>query len=811
MRTKNQKLVVISLITLYLGIACNADEKSPLDYVDPTIGTISTMINRGKTLPGSVTPFGMVQLGPDTITEGDYTSGYCWLHNSIEGFSFTHMSGTGWYGEFGNLMVMPTTGEKLRLVSGSPLSQRIGDGWRSWFKRNTEHAEVGRYSVLLGKYNIQAEASCTPRTGVLRFTYPQDDHARILIDLSRRVGGAATTQHLKMVDNQTIEGWMHCTPETGGMGHGRGGISYKLHFYMKFSRPLDRLGFHVTDFSGLPTRDLAWLGPDTYQTYIKRKGTTHFDQKEVTGDRVAFIGEFASKEKEQVMVKAGISYVSIEGARKNLEAETPHWDFERVVAENRQRWSDAFAENGLTVKGGTEEQKIVFYTGLYRTMIHPHMVSDVDGNYVGADHKVHQADGFDYRTVFSGWDVFRSQFPLQTIINPKMVHDEVNTLMAIAEQSGRGYYPQWELMNTYVPIMYGDAAISVVLDAWEKGIRTFDLEKAYAIARKTSLDGWRPNNEHYHAHGYMPGISWTLESNYFDWTVGRLAEILGKTEDAERFYGLAKMYRTSYDPEVQCMRSRNLDGSWAEWVSDTAMHNASKQGTIECSPLQQMWFVPHDIQGLEKVMGKEVCEKQLTRFFEGAHEDFGLGPYFNAENEHHHNAPYIWAYIGKPWMVQKWTRLALEKAFGTGPHGWPGNDDCGQISAWFILNAIGLHPACPGDPVYTLTSPLFNEITIGLDADYYPGKQFKVIAKNNSTENRYIQSARLNGKELNRFWISHAEIAAGGILEFEMGSEPNKEWATGPEALPPVSELYKNTKAHPTPLIHDDASNANGR
>lgn len=769
-----RRLLVVGM--LLAGIVGRLEAKSPVDYIDPMIGASTSAEaagvhhGLGKTFPGPATPFGLVQLGPDTITGGDNGSGYSHHHTTIEGFSFTHMSGVGWYGDLGNFLVMPTTGT-LKTACGR--SEFPDEGYRSRFRHASETVRAGYYAVDLADYKIRAELTATPHAGLLRFTYPAASDARIQIDLARRVGGTSTEQYINVVDDNTIEGWMKCPPEGGGWGNGSGKADYTVYFYCVFSVPLKRYGVWTAD---IPDDWVRKREEVTSQNYRDRvcEAEVLMGCRRMQGKHLGFFVEFPTADGQQVLVKSGISFVSIDGARQNLEQEIPGWEFEEVEREARRLWNEAVS--CIRVDGGTEDQKKIFYTALYHTMIDPRCVSDADGSYRGADGKIHRAEGFQYRSIFSGWDVFRSQFPLQTIINPEVVNDEVNSLIQLAELSGRNYYPRWEILNAYSGCMLGNPAVSVVVDAYSKGIRGYDVQKAYAFCRH-SVDtfGNRPL-------GYTPGdVSRTLEYAYTDWCMGRFAELSGRAEDSQDYYRRATTYASIYNPAIRWFQARTADGSWDTWQGKT-VHG---QGCTESNPYQQGWFVPHDVYGLISLLGRETFVGELTTFFEKAPSGFTWNDYYNHANEPVHQAAFMFHYAGLPWLTQKWSRIVCEQAYGTGVDGLCGNEDVGQMSAWYVLAASGLHPVCPGDGVYMLTSPLFEQVTFELDSRYATGRTFTVSAQGNSDVNRYIQSVRLNGKPLDRLWIRHDEVTAGGTLEFEMGPAPNKALGSDASSLPP--------------------------
>ena len=411
----------------------------PTDYVNLFIGA-STSVGAagvyhglGKTFPGATTPYGMVQVSPNTITGGDNGSGYSDEHKTIEGFAFTQMSGVGWFGELGNFLVMPTTGELLK-VAGKENNDSI-KGYRSAYDKATETAKAGYYSVELTDYKIKAESSATPHCGILRFTFPSNEQSRIQIDLARRVGGTSTAQYVKVVNENTIQGWMKCTPDGGGWGNGEGSADYTVYYYAQFSKPLSNYGFWSADIPDNWVRKRDEVVSIPYLTRVSQTPVIT-GKKELEGKHLGFFTEFPTTEGEEVEMKVGISFVDMEGAANNFKQEIASKNFDQVKQEANDLWNKELSR--VQISGGTDEEKTVFYTALYHTMIDPRIYSDVDGRYVGGDKETHAGDStFTKRTIFSGWDVFRSQFPLQTIINPRLVSDVLNSLITMAEQSGR--------------------------------------------------------------------------------------------------------------------------------------------------------------------------------------------------------------------------------------------------------------------------------------------------------------------------------------------------------------------------------------
>ena len=454
-------------------------------------------------------------------------------------------------------------------------------------------------------------------------------------------------------------------------------------------------------------------------------------------------------------------------AEENLAAEMKDFDFDRTHAECVRLWNDELAK--VSVEGGTDEEKRVFYTALYHTLIDPRLCSDINGEYTGADKKIHQTGKFRKRTIFSGWDVFRSQMPLQTIINPEMVNDLVNSLVEIADQSGNEYLERWELLNAYSGCMVGNPAISVLCDAYRKGIRDYDVEKAYRYALNTSRRF--SNNDD----GYTPGnISCTLEYDYTDWCMARLAEWLGKEGDRAHFDRRALSYATIFDPESGWFRPRNEKGVFSSLPEKGRLQEG--YGCVESNPYQQGWFVPHDVEGMIRLMGgREKVLADLTDMFEKTPGDYLWNDYYNHANEPVHHVPFLFNRLGMPSLTQKWTRDICRNAYHDKVTGLVGNEDVGQMSAWYVLAAAGIHPICPGDGRYEITSPVFDRVEFRLDPAYAAGGSFVIEARDNSPENIYIQSATLNGKKYDKCYLTHDDLAAGGTLVLQMGAKPS-DW-----------------------------------
>jgi len=766
-------VVAVAIMAPVMALAA-----SLVDSINPMVGaSTSVEYGEGKTFPGAATPFGLVQLSPDTITGGDNGPGYSYEHKTIEGFSFLHMSGIGWYGDFGNFLVMPTTG-KLKTERGIAGS---GDGYRSRFNHDTEIARAGYYAVTLDDYGVRAEAAAAPHAGILRFTFPRNDQSRLQIDLARRIGGTSTRQYVKLVNDHTIQGWMKCPPEGGGWGDGVGKANYTVYFYAQFSRTVTNCGIWSAEIPAGWARKREDIESQRYRDVVAAAKVLP-GCKEMEGDHLGFYSEFSTTNGEVVELKAGISFVDLAGARENLERDIPDWDFATVQEKARGLWENVL--NGVSIQGGAPGQREAFATAVYHSMLDPRAYSDVNGNYTGADGKIHRAKDFTYRTIFSGWDVYRSEYTWLSLARPDVVNDSVNSLMQQAELSGNGYLPRWEIVTAESGCMVGDPAVSVITEAYRKGIRGYDTQKAYELCLQT-VEYQGDNGNHrkeYEELGFVPGsLSITVENAYFDYCAGRFAEALGNTNVAARLLKRSLNYRNLYDPAVGNMRAKNADGSWIKWEGATRYG----QGCVESNPYQQGWFAPQDPAGLIDLMGKDYFLDYLIEFFEKTPLSFGWNDYCNHSNEPVHHTAYLFAYAGKPWLTQKWARTVMDHAYGPGVKGLCGNEDVGQMSAWYILSAMGFHPVSPVDGVYIIGSPLFDELTIKLDRHYYRGKTFTVKTRNNSAQNMYVQSATLNGKPLERAWLRHSEVVAGGTLELVMGPNPNEGWGSGPDQLPP--------------------------
>ncbi|GHJ41650.1 GH92 family glycosyl hydrolase [Streptomyces sp. TS71-3] len=719
-----------------------------VDYVDPLTGALTTSPDTacGKTFPGADTPFGLVQLSPDTVSGGDNGSGYSADMMTIEGFSFTHLGGVGCYGDLGNLQVMPQTGD---LVTGRAEAN-------SPFGKDSEIARAGYYAVDLDRYDVRAELTAAPRAGLLRFTFSKAGTGRIKVDLARRIGfdGSHTVaQELTLVDSHTIEGSMKSDRSGGGWICGNG-PSYTVYFSMRFKDPIASFG--------------TWDGDR-----VSRDAT----RQSSASDSAGFFVEFPVTAGQQVLLKSGISFTGVAGARGNLQDSIPGWDFDAVAEEARDAWAEVLGR--VAVKGGTETQRQIFYSALYHTMIDPRISSDADGTSRFGEGPLRH-DPFTQRTVFSGWDVFRGEFPLLSIIDEQTVSDQINTLVALTDSGAVKGLARWELLGTDTNTMVGDPAVNIIAEAYLKGIRGFDVDKAYGYCRDVALGPADRSNrndfQNWTALGYCVenSLSETLENCYTDFALARFARATGHGDDADALEKTAGNYRNLFNKDAGWFRGRNADGSWM----------GDQDGCVESIPLQQGWYVPHDVPGIVELLGgRDAFNDKLNAVFEATPPEDMMrwNAQYNHSNEPVHQMAFMFVHTGAPWLTQKWSRYICENAYATGPAGLAGNDDCGQMSAWYVLAASGLYPVAPASGVYELGSPVFDEIALTTSR----GTRFTVEARNNSGTNVYVRSARLNGHPLTRAWITHEEIVSGGRLTLTMGSEPNKSWGSDPKDAPP--------------------------
>jgi predicted alpha-1,2-mannosidase len=732
----------------------------PVDEASPMFGTGG----HGHTYPGATLPFGFVQLSPDTRTSGwDACSGYYYPDSTILGFSHTHLSGTGG-ADLGELLVMPFIGKLDDSTHYEPLS---ADRFKSTFSHDHELAEPGYYRVMLDQYGILAELTATIHCGMHRYTFPASIQSHLLIDLTHNIGDRPTAGASLKVESSTI---------ISGSRIDNGWTKKTTYFVIECSRPFKGAGLEV---EGKP------LPPG---------------QAEAEGKNVRAHLDFNTDRGERIILRVGLSPTSVDDAKKNLEMELPDWDFDATRALAKKVWNEHLSR--IQIDCSNPDTRQTFYSAMYHTMMAPTVYNNADGSYYGADQKEHLAPGFQCYSTFSLWDTFRAEMPLLTITEPERVNDFVQSLLAEYQESPSHSLPLWPLANHDTSAMFGYHAVSVIYDAYQKGFRGFDAERAYEAMTNTALNNLNRHDE-YRKYGYVPwekgkgkkfeaATARTLEFAYDDWCIAQMAAALGKTNDAAFFTKRSQNYKNVWDSKTQFFRSPKPDGTFLEPFDPTEVAHANDVATgyyTEANAWQYMFFVPQDVPGMIQLYGgNSAFIAKLDRFFDQDSDMSNwrvdvsgiIGQYAHG-NEPDQQVPYLYALAGAQYKTAWRVRQVQLMCYDNTPEGLCGNDDCGQISAWYVWSAIGLYPANPANGIYVLGSPLVEKAVIRLDPKFYPaarGAPFTIIANDCSKQYCYIQSAKLNGQPLNRAWITQDEIAHGGTLELEMGILPNKNWET---------------------------------
>lgn len=732
------------LLLLAVAISCGTPSSdNSISYVDPFIGTGG----HGHTYPGATRPFGMVQLSPDTRLDGwDGCSGYHYSDSIIYGFSHTHLSGTG-VSDYGDILLMPYQGEVL-WDNGADGEK----GYRSPFKKSTEKASAGFYKVRLEKHRIDVSLTSSERVGFHRYEFSDSKDRKVLIDLDHR--DPVLDTKLVQINDSTLSGYRHSKAWAENQ---------MLFFQIQFNAPIQNF--------------------ETNKDKPGVKGYVDF-------------GEGNS----ELLVKVSISAVDEKGAGKNMAAEIPHWDFNKVKKESEEIWSKQLSK--VDVKGGSEKQKRIFYTGFYHTMLAPNLYHDVDGRYRGTDLKIHQSQNFTNYTIFSLWDTYRSTHPLYTLLERERSNDFINTFLAQYQQGGQ--LPVWELAGNYTGCMIGYHSVPVITDAYVKGIRNYDHELALEAMIHSSRQD-RLGIDHFRNDGFIASdkeaesVSKTLEYAYDDWAIAVLADSLGQTEIAEKYYQRGQQYKNVFDPTTGFMRARLNN----QWFSPFKPEEVNFHYT-EANSWQYSYYVPQDLEGWIKMLGgAEAAERKLDDLFSADSKTSGrdqaditglIGQYAHG-NEPSHHIPYLYNFVGAPEKTQKLVHQIMNELYDDQPDGLSGNEDCGQMSSWLVFSAIGFYPVTPGSTDYVIGSPWFDEATINLEN----GKSFTVRSNG---EGIYIQSASLNGADFNQSFINHEQILAGGQLVFEMGNEPSD---FGKDSPPKSSITSAKTAAIPAILDADRA------
>lgn len=706
-------------------------------YVNPFIGTgaIDGGLS-GNNYPGATSPFGMIQLSPDTSEAPNWgdASGYDYNRNTIFGFSHTRLSGTG-ASDLIDITLMPTSSGRTS----------------SAFTHDEEKARPGYYQVMLKDEGINAELTTTQRNGIHRYQYPAGKDAEIILDMDHSAdkgswGRRIINSQTRILNDHAVEGYRIIT----GWAKLR-----KIYFYMEFSSPI-------------------------LTSTLRDGGRVHENTAVINGTNLHGCFRFGQLNGKPLTCKVALSSVSMENARQNMEQEAPHWDFDRYVAAADADWEKQLGK--IEVKG-TEVQKEIFYTALYHTMIQPNTMSDVNGEYMAADYTTRKvANNETHYTTFSLWDTFRASHPLYTLLEPERVTDFVKSM--IRQYEYYGYLPIWQLWGQDNYCMIGNHSIPVITDAILKGIPGIDMEKAYEAVYNSSVTS-HPNSpfEVWEKYGFMPeniqtqSVSITLEQVFDDWCVAQLAAKLNKDADYQRFHKRSEYYRNLFHPKTKFFQSKNDKGEWIEPFDPYQYGGNGGHPFTEGNAWQYFWYVPHNIQALmELTGGTKAFEQKLDTFFTSTykseqmnHNASGFVGQYAHGNEPSHHVAYLYNFAGQPWKTQKYVSHILNTLYNNTSSGYAGNDDCGQMSAWYVFSAMGFYPVNPADGRYIIGSPLLDECTLKLAGN----KEFRIRTIRKSPEDIYIQSVTLNGKKHKDFFITHQDIMNGGTMVFKMGKKPS--------------------------------------
>ncbi|MFA7227529.1 MAG: GH92 family glycosyl hydrolase [Melioribacteraceae bacterium] len=764
-------------ISLYsLTLFAQNGIKTPYDYVNPFIGTD----DMGHTYPGAVVPFGLVQLSPETdsvlYSSGKgynpdvykYCAGYQYADKTIVGFSHTHLNGTG-HSDLGDFLMMPTTG-KIQFNPGT--KENPESGYRSRFTHAKERAKPGFYSVHLDDYNIDVELTASERVGFHKYKFPKTDDAHIILDMTSGIynyDGKVVWSSVRVENKTLVTGFR----QTNGWARTR-----YIYFAMEFSKS-------VKSYQLRNDEQIIYGG-------FWRKFNQNENFPERAGHKVKCAFNFNTEEGEEILVKVALSGVSTANALENLRAEIPGWNFDKAVDRARDKWNKELSK--ITVET-SEERKINFYTAMYHSFLNPNIFSDVNGEYRGLDQNIHKSKESLNYTTFSLWDTYRALHPLYTIIQQKRTGDIVNSMIAHYEQSVHKILPVWSHWANENWCMIGYHAVPVIADAFMKGIGGFDVNKAFdAILASANYDLYDGIGA-YKKFGFVPedlssnSASKTLEYAYDDWTIYKMAQKLGRKKEADEFLKRAASYKNIFDGSTGYLRAKKSDGTFKMPFDPLSVAN---QGYIEGNAWNYSLYVPHDVNGfINLIGGKEKLVTWLDSLFTfdlpdkyfGESEDVTkvgmIGNYVHG-NEPSHHVPYMYNFAGMPWKTQERIHQIVNTMYKPEPHGLCGNDDCGQMSAWYIFSVMGFYPVAPGSNEYVIGSPCVDEALINLEN----GKRFKISSENLSAKNIYIKEVFLNGKKIDRSFITHAEIVNGGVLRFVMQDRPNKTRAFAGSSAP---------------------------
>ncbi|MDR2621089.1 MAG: GH92 family glycosyl hydrolase [Dysgonamonadaceae bacterium] len=727
---KNYTLPIV-IVSFFALQACSQTKLNLTQYVDPYIGTG----DHGHVFAGANVPFGLVQLGPTNYSQGwDWCSGYHITDSTIIGFGHTHLNGTG-IGDLGDISFMPAVGN-VKLARGKLDDKE--SGIYSLFRRETETVKPGYYAVHLDRFDVDVELTATKRVGFHKYTFPQSRDSKVIIDLEHGIGWDAPAEGYLVRENDSV---------ISGYRYSKGWANdQKIFFTAVFSKPMK--GFIVSDTAAV-------------------KGNT------IKANRVYGQVLFDTQEKETIYAKVALSPVSIDNAKLNMQSELPGWNFGQTADKADEAWNE---ELNKIIISADNRTKRIFYTALYHTMIAPSEFCDVNNDYRGADGRTHEKGGFKNYTTFSLWDTYRALHPLMTVIHPEKISDLVNTMLVIYRQQGK--LPVWHLMGCETNCMVGNPAIPVIADAILKGYDGFDKELAFT-AMKTSAMLDERGLKYLKEYGYIPynkegeSISKCMEYAIADWSLAQVAKKLGKEDDYTYFLKRSKSYTYYFDKSTGFMRPFSSEGHFREPFNPFTSVHSTENDYTEGNAWQYTWLVPHDIDGLVELFGsKEAFASKLDSLFiakgdlgEHASPDISglIGQYAHG-NEPSHHIVYMYPYIGQAWKTAGKVRQITTELYQDQPAGLCGNEDVGQMSAWYVLSALGLYQVEPAGGKFVFGSPIVDEAVIKVKGN----KRFRIVVHNNSTENKYIRSVKLNGKPYNEFYINYKDIEAGGTLEFEM-------------------------------------------
>lgn len=721
--------------------------KNMTRFVDPYIGTGG----HGHVFLGANVPFGAVQLGPVNMSQGwDWCSGYNYSDSTILGFAHTHLSGTG-IGDLGDICFMPVVGDVTmsRGKIGNPES-----GYYSLFSHDEEKAVPGYYSVRLKRYNIKAELTATERVGFHQYTFPASENAKIIIDLETGIADRSVEDSIKLDNDTTVSGYRF------SRGWAR---DQRIFFTAVFSKPIKE--FLI------------------YDSTMRKNGNS------LKAKRIRGVALFSTRKDEKIKVKVGISPVSMENAMLNIKAEIPGWNFQKVVSNADAAWNTALDK--IEVKSNDIKKLRTFYTALYHTMIAPSIFNDHNGDYRGTDKKVYRNASFTNLTTFSLWDTYRAENPLLTIIQSGRVNDIINSMLAIYQQQGK--LPVWHLMGNETNTMPGYSAVQVIADAYLKGFRGFDTALAWEAVKTTAMQDGR-GLKYVKKYGYIPAdsmresVAMGMEYSIADWGIAQMAKRMGKAEDYEYFSKRAKNYRNYFDSTTRFVRGRISQNEWRTPFSPFIARHMRDDFT-EGNAWQYTWLVPQDVEGLIQLLGGDKAfSKKLDSLFtvkgdmgkEASSDITGLIGQYAHGNEPSHHIAYLYTYVGEPWKTADKVRYIMDSLYSDKPDGLSGNEDVGQMSAWYVLSALGIYQVNPSNGLFVLGSPIMDDAVLNLDN----GKKFHFKMINNSDENKYIQSATINGHAYTKTYILYHDIMSGGEMTITMGPNPSKTWGTNKDSWP---------------------------